>query len=410
MLAPSDHDALRDALWSRLEARAGSMLDLCRRLVRTPSVNGLHPEAPVAAVIEQALRAMGVPVTRHEFAPDRPALVATVGAGEAGLLFVGHMDTVAVGERAAWSVEPFAATVRGGRLYGRGACDNKGGIAVAATVVGVLHEIAPDLAGRVTLCCVPDEESGATGRLGIAPLLASGALRAGQAIYTYPGLDLLSIGHRGLLRLRLIAHGEATHTGGEAWEQGRQGANASTALADLLLRLEQWLPEHTPHPAFPGRRPVVTPGTQLQGGQMESMVPARAEAIVDVRLLPGQSSGALREAIREMAGSVAAVRPGIRFEQEVTADLPAVAIPSATPVVRVLADWTEQLTGRRPRIAGAGPANEGYLLIEAGIPTICGFGPPGGNAHAADEYVEVDGLLLAARIYAATALDLLSAG
>jgi acetylornithine deacetylase/succinyl-diaminopimelate desuccinylase-like protein len=84
-----------------------------------------------------------------------------------------------------------------------------------------------------------------------------------------------------------------------------------------------------------------------------------------------------------------------------------VAIPRETPIVQALAHWTATLAGQTPMMVGAGPANEGYLMIQAGIPTVCGFGPPGGNAHAADEYVELSGLLLAAKIYAAAIIDLL---
>ena len=111
--------------------------------------------------------------------------------------------------------------------------------------------------------------------------------------------------------------------------------------------------------------------------------------------------------MQRLAQEVEARRPGIRFEWQKLIDLPAVSIPADTPIVRALGHWTQELTGQQPLVAGAGPANEGYLLIGAGIPTVCGFGPPGGNAHATDEYVEVAGLLKTAKIYAAAALDLL---
>jgi acetylornithine deacetylase/succinyl-diaminopimelate desuccinylase-like protein len=394
-------------VWAALDRQEADLLALCRELVRTPSVNGVHPEAELAQVIADALEARGVPAQTVAYAPDRPNVLAGVGAGAPGILFVGHMDTVAVGDRDAWTHDPFGATIQDGRLYGRGACDNKAGIAIAITLLGVLRQWADRLDGRVMLCCVPDEETGATGRLGITPLLRDGYLPPAQAIYTYPGLDFLSIGHRGLVRARIMAHGEATHSGGDAWERGDQGANAVTALSELLLRLETWQPDFAPHPAFPGRRPVVTPGTMIVGGEMESMVPARAEALVDMRLLPGQSGEMLMTEIEAFAAEIAARRPGVRFSMEKLIDLPAVSIPESTPLVGALARWTETLTGQRPAIAGAGPANEGYLLIQAGIPTVCGFGPPGGNAHAADEFVDVDGLLLTAKVYTAAVLDLL---
>lgn len=399
--------SLRAAVWEGLEARADELLALCQALVRIPSVNGVHFEQGVAEAVAAALTARGLAAEMPTFEPSRPNVVATLGAGREGLLFLAHSDTVAVGEPAHWSVDPFGGEIRDGRLFGRGACDNKAGLAVAVVLLGVLRELETELSGRVLLACVPDEESGATGRLGVIPLLEAGLLPATQAVYTYPGLDVLAIGHRGLLRLRLRATGEAAHTGGDEWERGERGANAVTAMADLLLALEQWQPSFEPSPAFPHRRPVITPGTLIRGGRMESMVPPDCEALIDMRLLPGQASQTLVDEARAMADAVARERPRVRFEIETLVDLPAAFIPAETPVVQRLAHWTEALTGQRPTIAGVGPANEGYLLIRAGIPTVCGFGPPGGNAHAADEYVEVSGLLLAAKIYAAAALDLL---
>jgi acetylornithine deacetylase/succinyl-diaminopimelate desuccinylase-like protein len=212
-------------------------------------------------------------------------------------------------------------------------------------------------------------------------LLRDGYLKANQAIYTYPGLDQLSIGHRGLLRVRVEAKGEATHTGGEAWEFGEAGANAVTALAELLIKLEEWQPAYEPHEAFPGRRTVVTPGTVIKGGEMESMVPAQAQAIIDVRMLPGQLGDDLLYEIKNQAKYVEKRRPGIRFSWKKLTDLPAVSIPADSPIVKSLSRWTEE--------------------------TICGFGPPGGNAHAVDEYVETAGLVLTAKIYAAALIDLL---
>lgn len=402
-----DKVSLRQALWDQIEARAAELIELCRELIRVPSVNGVHPEEGVARVIAGALAARGVQPDMPSYEAGRPNVTAEVGRGERALILVGHMDTVPEGDPALWSAPPFAAELRDGRIIGRGACDNKAGIAVGILLLATLRECVPQMPGRVMLVCVPDEESGATGRIGITPLLREGRIPRGQAVYTYPGLDVLSIGHRGLLRVRVSAFGEATHTGGDAWESGTGGVNAVTALADYLLSLERWQPAFDPHPAFPGRRPVITPGTLIKGGEIESMVPARAEAIVDVRLLPGQQGDAL---LAEMQGLVAPIldrRPGVRFEWEKRIDLPAVAIPADAPIVRVLTHWTEVVTGTPPVAVGAGPANEGYLLIEAGIPTICGFGPPGGNAHAVDEYVEAGGLVPAAKIYAAAALDLL---
>lgn len=407
MAVESRRVALRNAVWGQLEKQETELVELCQKLVRIPSVNGVHPEEKIAQTIAEELKTRGLSAETPIYETGRPNVLAALGQGEDAFLFVGHMDTVAVGDLNQWKHDPFSASIEEGRIFGRGTCDNKAGIAIAIVLLGTLKNYEQELNGRAVLCCVPDEESGATGRIGIKPLLRDGYLRANQAIYTYPGLDQLSIGHRGLLRVEVRATGEATHTGGEAWEFGEAGANAVTALAELLIMLEDWQPAYEPHEAFPGRRTVVTPGTVIKGGAMESMVPAQAQAIIDVRMLPGQLGDNLLYEIKQQAKFIEKRRSGIRFSWKKLTDLPAVSIPADSPIVQSLSRWTEELTGKRPTRVGAGPANEGYLLIGAGIPTICGFGPPGGSAHAADEYVETAGLVLTAKIYGAAVLDLL---
>ncbi|HBY97799.1 MAG TPA: hypothetical protein DEP84_28305, partial [Chloroflexi bacterium] len=155
--------ALRTAVWQRLAAREDELVALCQQLVRIPSVNGVHFEQGVVDAVAAALRVLGLAPEMPTFEPGRPNVVATLGTGREGLLFLAHSDTVAVGEPAHWSVDPFGGEIRNGRLYGRGACDNKAGLAVAVVLLGVLREFETELSGRVLLACVPDEESGATG-------------------------------------------------------------------------------------------------------------------------------------------------------------------------------------------------------------------------------------------------------
>ena len=407
MKAESLCDAMRRSIWRQLETRHAEIVELCQKLVRVPSVNGVDLEQEIANVIAGEMTQRGLIPEMPVYEAGRPNVLTAIGQGEDAFLFVGHMDTVPPGDPKRWKHDPLSAAVEDGRIYGRGACDNKAGIAIAILLLGTLKKWEDELGGRVVMCSVPDEESGATGRIGIKPLIRDGYLDASQAVYTYPGLDILSIGHRGLLRLNMQVEGESTHTGTEAWEFGEAGANAVTAMAELLIALEKWQPSFEPHEAFPGRRPVVTPGTVIRGGEMESMVPAFAEAIIDIRMLPGQRSEDLLVEINNVVQGIQERRPGIQFSWKTMTDLPAVSIPADSTIVKSLSYWTEEFTGRRPIAAGAGPANEGYLLIGAGIPTICGFGPPGGGAHAVDEYVEIDGLLTTAKIYAAAVIDLL---
>jgi acetylornithine deacetylase/succinyl-diaminopimelate desuccinylase-like protein len=211
-----------------------------------------------------------------------------------------------------------------------------------------------------------------------------------------------------LLRIRLKAAGRSIHSGSRAWALGLGGVNAVTGLAEALLALESLDLPAPPHPAFEDLGCTLTPGTLIKGGEFESMVPARAEAMVDVRLMPGQSSADVIAAIGRVIADVTAQRRDLTIEAEVKNDLPGAAIPADHPLATTAQVWAERVSGVRWPVAGAGPANEGYMLIEAGIPTLCGFGPTGGNAHAPDEWVAVESLPKTLAMYAGTVLDYLT--
>ena len=105
------------------------------------------------------------------------------------------------------------------------------------------------------------------------------------------------------------------------------------------------------------------------------MVPAQAEALVDIRLLPGQEPDDVLAAVQSCIDAVVAERPGFSVEVTVKNRLPAAVIPPEHRLVQVAQDQAERYSGRAWPAEGAGPANEGYMLIEAGIPTLPGFGP-----------------------------------
>jgi acetylornithine deacetylase/succinyl-diaminopimelate desuccinylase-like protein len=252
-----------------------------------------------------------------------------------------------------------------------------------------------------------DEESGACSPLGVRHLLDTGVLQADGAIYAYTS-DVVCIGHRGLIRLELSARGQSIHAGLEDWHTKTRGANAVMALAELLLALESLRISFPAPPGFENLGFTITPGTIIHGGSYPSIVPDSASAVVDIRLLPGQSSTEVLELIRKQIHAVESRRPRITFEMKVTVDIPGAAIPQDHALVLLAQDYTEVVTGRRWESAGAGPANEGYMLIEAGIPTLCGFGPTGGNPHASDEWVELSSLPLTAAMFAGIIHDYLN--
>ena len=380
-----------------------------RDLVKIPSVNGRDPEYRIAERIQVEANKLGLESRLVALEPERPNIVVTYGNGTEKFALIGHMDTVAEGDPAAWSSSPFAAEIKDGRMLGRGAADNKAGIACGLYTLALLRDLKliDTVNQQAILAGVVDEESGACSPLGVRYLLDSGALQALGAIYTYTS-DIVCIGHRGLIRLELIAHGQSIHAGVADWHNHIRGANAVLPLADLLLKLETLSITAIAPPGFEHLGFTITPGTIFHGGSYPSIVPDSATAVVDIRLLPGQSSADVLDLVRGQIHLVESERPRITFEMNVKVDIPGAFIPSDHPLALLAQDYTEAITGRRWETAGAGPANEGYMLIGAGIPTLCGFGPTGGNPHAPDEWVEITSLPATAAIFGGIIHDYLN--
>jgi acetylornithine deacetylase/succinyl-diaminopimelate desuccinylase-like protein len=341
--------------------------------------------------------------------PERQNVLVEAGSGRKGFAFIGHMDTVSAGKNELWNFSPFEAEISGDRMYGRGTADNKAGLICGLYALALLADqgLIPPNGGRYVLAGVVDEESGASSPLGVRYLLDRGFLDVEAAIYTYAS-DVICIGHRGLLRLRVHAQGESVHSGSAEWDRGEKGVNAVTGLASFLLELETLGLDENPHPAFPGLSTKITPGTLISGGDWEGMVPGWAEAVIDLRLLPGQSLDEVRAAVQGIVEETIARRPGLAFEIVETTRLPGVAISEDHELVRLAKHFTHAITGSEWEAVGAGPANEGYMLIENGIPTLCGFGPTGGNPHAPDEWVDLTSLAPTIAMYCGIAIHYLA--
>jgi succinyl-diaminopimelate desuccinylase len=380
------------------------LVQLCQDLVRTPSVNGVYPERKVAELVAQFAKTHDLEVERVALEQERPNVLVRVGASkEVGLLLVAHTDTVSAGREESWTHPPFGADIVDGRLYGRGAVDNKGGLTAAlATLLLLKNGMGKNLDKSVLLACVPDEESGASGKLGIKYLKQLGKLGGIGAIYTYPGTHQISIGHRGVLRLRIMTYGKAFHTGSFSWQQEAPGYNALSGMAEIITAIEGIkFKERGGDGLFSKYRTVITP-TLMKGGSDRSIVPDYCEALIDIRLVPKIPREQVEEKICKVATEIAQKRPPLRVEIQPETYVPATLIPTEARVISALKAATKQILGTEPGLVVSGPANESYLLNEFGIPT-CVFGPDGRNVHAADEYIEVDSIFQVASVYALTA-------
>lgn len=377
-------------------------------LVRIPSVNGRDMEKAVAERIVAAGRKLGFASDLVAKDRERPNAVIQHGSGDDGFAIIAHIDTVAEGKHEDWKCNPFSAEIHKGRMIGRGTADNKAGIAIGLYTLHIMRELGllDPKTQRLILAGVVDEESGASSTLGVRYLLDQHVLQARGAIYAYAS-DIVCVGHRGLLRLEITTYGESVHAGLALWHNREQGENAVMGLAEILTQLEGMQIESEPVSGFEHLGFSITPGTLFNGGDYPSIVPNKATAMVDMRLLPGQTKDEAMARINAIIEDIRSKRKKLKVETSLLVDMPGAAIPVDHPLATIAQDYTEAVHGRRWEIKGAGPGNEGYMLIGAGIPTLCGFGPSGGNAHAPNEWVEVESLAKTAGMFAGIIRDYL---
>lgn len=375
------------------------VVDFCRALVRTPSVNGVHPERDVAQVVADFADAQGLQAETLALTRDRPNVLLGAQQAEATqLVLVAHLDTVSPGDEQQWHTDPFGGATAGGRLFGRGSADNKGGIAAAVAALLMLRRNA--VGGSVVVLCVPDEESGATGELGVRHVLASRNLHGASAIYTYPGMHRVVVGHRGVLRYSLEVCGKAIHSGSAAWRKGTSGCNAIDLAVAIVEGARKRLVDSDPE----ARRVMVTP-TVISGGSDASVVPGRCDVTLDVRYADPQDEDRIESEIRSACEDMTAMTRHASYALNRTVHVPPTMISRDERIVQALTASAASVRGRDVPVAISGPANESYILNELGLPT-CVLGPRGGNTHGPNEYVIIDSLFEAATIYAKTATRL----
>lgn len=380
-------------------------LELLVAMVRTPSHPGIpRQEEAVVEVLERWLARRAIASTRDEAAPGRPNLLATVEGPRPGphLILCGHTDTVPLNEN-----DPgtgLSAEIRDGSLHGRGSADMKGPIAAMAAALVGLRESGALEAGSVTLAAVVDEERES---LGAERLIASG-MKADGAIVGEPTQNRLALGHRGLEWLEIAFHGRAAHGGAPG-----SGVSAIAAGALFVNMAEETLIPRLGRTVHPLIGPATFNVGTIHGGDQPSTIPASCVMTVDRRLIPGESyEGALAE-LRALLGAVEATMPGLTTSIRrmpggmATMEHVPLVTDADHPLARAAKRACERIKGR-PETPGAFPAwTDGALLARfGGIPSVV-LGPGDlAVAHSPREHVPLAQVAEAARIYAATALEL----
>ncbi len=388
-----------------------ALVPLAQRLIRAPSPNPPGDESGPGRIVDEFLADLGgVERTLVEPAPGRVNQLYSIGPADApALLLAAHLDTVPV--EGDWTVEPFGGELVGDRVYGRGATDNKGAVAALATAFRVLHRLGSD-SGRVILLVNADEEAG--GHLGVDAVLAELGGDFEAAVVAEPSgvvesFEALWVAARGASRFRVEVAGTPMHS---SLADRLSGTNAVEGLMRIERELRSRLPLLTEHDPDFGPRALLVP-VSVDGDGRWGTTSSRAGMMFDLRLTPGVE----RESIeRELRAALAAssVAAGLETSLEFAPGGLEWVEPSNIPTDHLLVEstaraWSEVL-GSPPTLGCFPGGTDARSLTGAGIAALPGLGPGClARAHAPDEFVTVDELGVALRLYVCIALHYLAA-
>jgi succinyl-diaminopimelate desuccinylase len=414
-------------LFKSIDERRDELVELTRALIRFPTVNPPgEAYRPCAEFIGERLRARGFAVDYVHAAgtpgdceqyPRINVIARREGAARGPCVhFNSHIDVVQGG--AGWSLDPFAAVVKDGKVYGRGACDMKGGLAASIIAVEALIDTAQKLPGTLEISGTVDEESGGYG--GVHYLAERGWFtppRVDHVIIPEPlNVDRVCIGHRGVWWAEIETHGRMAHG-----SMPFLGDCAVRHMQAVVARFERDL-----YPKLAARRtdmPVVPSGARhstlninsIHGGQAETpgypapLVPDSCRMVIDRRLLIEESIDSVKGEVRELLEQLVEDRAGFRYSIRDIFEVRPTMADRNGPVARCTAAAIRRVIGRDPEfICSPGTYDQKHIDRVGKLRDCIAYGPGILDlAHQPDEYVVIEDMINSAKVMALAARSLL---
>ncbi len=371
---------------------------LLRDLVALPSVNPMgRPlqgpdvfEHKVTAYLEDFFRSLGVPWQRQTIAPLRDNIVAVhePAGATSTLVFEVHQDTVPTDHM---TIAPFGAQIENGRLFGRGACDVKGGMAAMLTAFARTVRAGTGRK-RLVLACAVDEEHTFLGvqRL-VRDDLRGGVAAPIHAVVAEPTcLDIVHA-HKGAVRWHLRTAGRSCHS-----SRPELGVNAIYHMAALLPLVERYAEELRQSRTDPLLGPPTLSVGRIEGGTSVNTVPDRCQIEIDRRSLPGETAAGVHADFEAYLRNQAPA--GIDFTcAEPWLNCPALPPEGSAGLIAELGRFIDEVRGSH-KVGPVPYGTDASTIAEAGIPSVV-FGP--GNidqAHTCDEWIDLEEVELASEI------------
>ena len=422
---------MRETLFKRVEDKTQDLVALTQDLIRIPTVNPPGDAyTPCAEYIGNRLKARGFSVeyVRAEDTPGdsdtfpRTNVVARIeGRGPGPCVhFNSHIDVVEPG--AGWTTDPYGGEIRDGKVYGRGSCDMKGGLAASIIAVEAILESGVVWNGALEISGTVDEESGGYG--GVGYLAGKGFFsrpRVDHVIIPEPlNVDRVCIGHRGVWWAEIetkgrIAHGSMPFLGDCAVRH--MGAFLEKIESDLMPTLAA---KRTDMPVVPeGAKQSTMNISSIHGGLAEDfdglpspLVPDSCRMVIDRRFLIEEDINQVKAEVVEILDGLRRDRPNFEYEiRDVLEFLPTLTDASA-PVVKAVEEGIETVLGKpAQQVVSPGTYDQKHIFRVGQLKDCIAYGPGILDlAHQPDEFVVIDDMVNSAKVMAAATLTLLSGG
>ncbi len=381
MMFLTKHDIFE--LHARTEQLAAELIAL-----ESDSMQG-H-EAAVGAYLVQFFRKAGISVTIQPCSETRFNVIAEIPGrrNDRTILYSGHIDTVPLGETAGWTTSPLCASIRNGRMYGRGSCDMKGSVACSMSAAEYLaqRQIVPP----ATLRFVYDIDEENT-NLGLKTYLRD-PQAADLIIVGEPTSLRLAVGHRGVMAFTVTIRGKSAHVGQA--ELGKNAIYASTKAIEQIQRLNAVLQQQ--EQPYLGKPSIHV--TQIASGEKVNVIPDQATIRIDRRLIYGETPQVCTEQLAAILENVQQ-QTGCKYSLSITTSCPPGLSSPELPVIQAIAKVLKQNTQCAEAVAFGASCEAGMLQEALHAPVVI-LGPGSiQQAHQLDEFIALEQLHKGTEIY-----------
>lgn len=373
------------------------MIEYAQRLIKSKSINPPGDYSEISQIVLEESKKIGLEVALFEGHPGKKNVFSLMRGSDPNgevLCLSGHMDVVPPGDEKIWKYPPFAAEIHNNKIWGRGAADMKCALAAYLYASDAVKRASVPLRGTVMIGNTVDDET--AGVWGMKYMIEKGLTTKGWPLPTFHVLgeaNHLNItgSYKGRLWFRIISVGKSAHGG-----TPESGINAIDNMIKLIEKFRE-VPR-TKHPLM--GEDTLNLGV-LRGGVKVNMVPEECEAHFDFRMCsPANSDSGLRwfrDTIKKLEVE------DLNFKAsdfEIYERRDPIEVDFNHPAIKTMKSCIRDVMGKEPSVQGAISAGDQYYILKAGIPGIW-TGPGDINIlHQTDEYIDLDELVQAVKIYA----------